>query len=42
MKPSELHLRGNVRSDSDTLTRFSRDASAYKIKPRLVVEPENR
>jgi len=39
MEPAELNLRGKVRTDPASLERFSRDASSYRIKPRLVVEP---
>ncbi len=39
MTKAELHIAGNIHTDGPTLERFSRDASSYKIAPRMVVEP---
>jgi FAD/FMN-containing dehydrogenase len=40
MNVPDLHIKGNVYTDEATLNRFSRDASSYRIKPRIVVEPD--
>ncbi|MBX4186796.1 MAG: FAD-binding oxidoreductase [Candidatus Doudnabacteria bacterium] len=34
-------IKGEVKSDSETLAAFSKDASLYKIKPQLVVFPKD-
>ncbi|HEX9502813.1 MAG TPA: FAD-binding oxidoreductase [Patescibacteria group bacterium] len=34
-------IKGEVKSDQETLTAFSRDASIYKIKPQMVVYPKD-
>ena len=41
MDPSQLNITGAWHNDEATLERFSRDMSAYRILPALVVEPEN-
>jgi glycolate oxidase len=41
MDPSQLKITGGWHNDAATLEKFSRDMSAYRILPALVVEPEN-
>jgi len=41
MNPDNLHIRGDLHTDSKVLDRFSRDMSAYRIVPTLVVEPRD-
>lgn len=41
MDPSRLNITGGWHNDAATLEKFSRDMSAYRILPTLVVEPEN-
>jgi FAD/FMN-containing dehydrogenase len=40
MDPSQLNITGDWHNDSKTLEKFSRDMSAYRIVPDLVVEPK--
>jgi len=35
-----MSISGDVHSDSDTLEKFSRDASSYRILPKMVAEPK--
>jgi len=41
MKPDNLNISGDWHTDSNTLEKFSRDMSIYRIRPALVVEPKN-
>ena len=41
MDLSQLNISGGWHNDAATLEKFSRDMSAYRIVPALVVEPEN-
>ena len=41
MDLSQLQIIGDIHQDPATLEKFSRDMSAYKIVPDLVVEPKN-
>jgi glycolate oxidase len=41
MDLSQLNITGGWHNDPATLEKFSRDMSAYRILPALVVEPEN-
>jgi len=41
MDLSKLNITGAWHNDAATLEKFSRDMSAYRILPTLVVEPEN-
>ncbi|CAB1062734.1 Fe-S protein, homolog of lactate dehydrogenase SO1521 [Olavius sp. associated proteobacterium Delta 1] len=41
MDLSQLNISGGWHNDAATLEKFSRDMSAYRILPALVVEPEN-
>jgi glycolate oxidase len=41
MKNAELDISGKVYTDESTRERFSRDASSYRIVPKLVAEPAN-
>ena len=41
MDLSQLKIAGDWHNDSKTLEKFSRDMSAYRILPDLVVEPES-
>ena len=41
MKNPELDISGRVYTDQSSLERFSRDASSYRIIPKLVIEPAN-
>lgn len=41
MNLAKLKIAGNILTDQESLERFSRDASAYRIVPRLVIEPRN-
>lgn len=41
MDVSQLKIRGQCRQDEATLDKFSRDMSAYRIRPALVVEPRD-
>jgi FAD/FMN-containing dehydrogenase len=34
-------IKGEIVSDADALEKFSEDASIFKIKPALVVQPKN-
>ncbi len=36
----KLLIAGDVHSDSSVLEKFSKDASSYRIRPRMVVEPK--
>ena len=40
MDLSQLNISGNCHNDAGTLEKFSRDMSAYRILPALVVEPK--
>jgi FAD/FMN-containing dehydrogenase len=37
----KIGLEGDIADDADTLTRFSRDASLFEIKPQIVIFPKN-
>ena len=41
MDLSRLNISGDWHKDSGTLEKFSRDMSAYRLLPALVVEPQN-
>jgi FAD/FMN-containing dehydrogenase len=41
MDLSQLNISGDWHNDAATLEKFSRDMSAYRILPALVVEPKN-
>jgi len=41
MDLSRLNISGDCHSDASTLEKFSRDMSAYRILPALVVEPKS-
>ncbi len=41
MKLDNLNISGDWHTDSNTLEKFSRDMSIYRILPALVVEPKN-
>lgn len=41
MNPNNLEISGDWHTDPAVLERFSRDMSAYRILPQLVVEPKN-
>ena len=41
MDLSQLNISGDWHNDAGTLEKFSRDMSAYRIAPALVVEPED-
>ncbi len=41
MDLSRLNISGDWHNDTGTLEKFSRDMSAYRILPALVVEPQN-
>ncbi len=41
MNLSRLNISGGLHNDTGTLEKFSRDMSAYRILPALVVEPKN-
>ena len=41
MDLSRLNISGGWHNDTGTLEKFSRDMSAYRILPALVVEPQN-
>ena len=41
MNLSKLNIAGDWHNDTDTLEKFSRDMSAYRIPPALVVAPKN-
>ena len=41
MNINNLEISGDLHTDVDTLERFSRDMSIYRIVPALVVEPKN-
>ena len=41
MDLSQLNISGDWHNDAGTLEKFSRDMSAYRILPALVVEPKN-
>ena len=41
MDLSQLNITGDWHNDAATLEKFSRDMSAYRILPALVVEPKN-
>jgi len=41
MKLDNLNISGDWHVDDDTLEKFSRDMSMYRIVPALVVEPKN-
>jgi FAD/FMN-containing dehydrogenase len=41
MDLSQLNIKGDWHKDAATLEKFSRDMSAYRILPALVVEPKN-
>ena len=41
MNPDNLKISGDRYRDPKILDRFSRDMSAYRIVPELVVEPKN-
>jgi FAD/FMN-containing dehydrogenase len=41
MNLSRLNISGDWHNDTGTLEKFSRDMSAYRILPALVVEPQN-
>ena len=41
MDLSQLNISGDWHNDTATLEKFSRDMSAYRIAPALVVEPED-
>ncbi|HEB13655.1 MAG TPA: FAD-binding oxidoreductase, partial [candidate division CPR3 bacterium] len=41
MELSSQLIKGEVREDEETLEKYSRDASLFKIKPRTVVFPED-
>ncbi len=41
MRLDNLNISGDWHADADTLEKFSRDMSIYRIVPALVVEPEN-
>jgi len=41
LKPDSLDISGQWYTDPVVLDRFSRDMSAYRILPALVVEPKN-
>jgi FAD/FMN-containing dehydrogenase len=41
MDLSQLKITGDCHNDPTTLEKFSRDMSAYRILPALVVEPKN-
>ncbi len=41
MNLSQLNITGDWHDDTTTLEKFSRDMSAYRILPALVVEPKN-
>ena len=34
-------IRGDVRSDAITLTKFSRDTSLFEVRPKVVVSPKD-
>ena len=40
MDLSQLKITGDCYNDTTTLEKFSRDMSAYRILPALVVEPK--
>ena len=40
MDLSRLNISGDWHNDAGTLEKFSRDMSAYRILPALVVEPK--
>jgi FAD/FMN-containing dehydrogenase len=42
LKPDNLNISGDWHADSATLEKFSRDMSAYRILPALVVEPKDK
>ncbi len=41
MRLDNLNISGDRHTDSNTLDKFSRDMSIYRILPALVVEPKN-
>lgn len=41
MKMPELHIAGNIHTDEVYLKDFSSDASSYRIRPQMVIEPAN-
>jgi len=41
MDVARLNIRGLCHRDDSTLEKFSRDMSAYRILPALVVEPKD-
>ena len=41
MDLSQLNISGDWHNDAATLEKFSRDMSAYRILPALVVEPKD-
>ncbi len=41
MDTTRLKLKGKIHQDAATLEKFSRDMSAYRIPPALVVEPQD-
>jgi len=41
MNPNNLDISGDWHADVETLERFSRDMSIYRIVPAMVVEPKN-
>jgi FAD/FMN-containing dehydrogenase len=41
MDLSRLNIAGDWHNDTRTLEKFSRDMSAYRILPALVVEPKS-
>jgi FAD/FMN-containing dehydrogenase len=41
LKQIQNSIKGEVKTDNETLTTFSKDASLYKIRPQMVVFPKN-
>lgn len=40
-KQIQNHIKGDVRTDTETLAAYSKDASVYKLKPQVVVFPKD-